>query len=105
MYIHYILARMKDILFIEKFKRQARRNEVRRKDVRFTKTIALLKAKGLLHTNLPIEPETGIRLDINDALWAGKNVEPRILEVLPAAILHFRNNFAGIDKLPKELEA
>lgn len=89
---------------IEKFKKLAKRNKAQRKDLRFIRTIALLRAKGLLHTNLPIKPATGLRLDINDVLWAGKNVEPRILEVLPAAILHFRNNFVGTDKLPKELE-
>lgn len=86
--------------FEERIRQKAAQNEANRKDVRFKKTIAFLKGKGLLHTNLPIAGGTSIRLNIEDVLWAGRNVEPRILEVLPAAILHFPKNFLNLDKLP-----
>lgn len=90
---------MNDRKFLEKFRRKAKRNENLRNDIRFVKAIALLKGKGLLQTTLPIKAAAGLRVHVDDALWAGKNVEPRILEVLPAAILHFPKNFVGVDKL------
>jgi hypothetical protein len=87
---------------IRKIKRKAKLNEQRRADVRFKKTMALLTAKRLLRTTLPIAPVAGMRVHIDDALWAGRNVEPRIIEVLPAAILHYRTNFLGLDKMPND---
>lgn len=90
--------------FLKKIKAKEEKNKLKRKDLRFIKTIALLKAKGLIDTNLPIRAATGIRLQIKDAIWAGRNVEPRILEVLPAAILHYRGSFYGKDHLPRDLD-
>ena len=90
--------------FLKKIRKKAEQNVLNRKDLRFIKTIALLKGKGLLDTNLNIPGAPQLRIDIQDALWAGKNVEPRILEVLPAALLHYRKNFLNVKPLPKELE-
>ncbi len=75
------------------FKQLAKRNARRRNDLRFTNTIGLLVAKGLLATNRPILDRPNARIDVSDALWAGKNVEPRILEVLPAAIARLPKHF------------
>ena len=94
---------MKKIEFIKRVKEKAEQNKLNRKDVRFKKAIAFLKGKGLLDTNLPIKAGTGTKVELRDIIWAGRMVEPRILEVLPAAILHYRNNFLGFDKLPEEL--
>ena len=33
------------------------------------------------------------RIDIEDAIWAGKNLEPRILEVLHAAVIRLGKHF------------
>ena len=90
--------------FLKKIRTKAKQNKRNRADLRFRKAIALFKAKGLLKTNLEIPPATGMRLDLRDALWAGRNVEPRILEVLPAALLHHRANFLGLQHIPQELE-
>lgn len=90
--------------FIKKIKAKAKQNKLNREDLRFKKTIALLKGKGLLDTNLKIHPAPQIRIEVQDAIWAGKNVEPRILEVLPAAILHYKKNFLCTKPLPAELE-
>lgn len=90
--------------FLRKIKEKAERNALNRKDLRFRKAIALLKGKGLLDTNLPIRATPRMRMEIKDALWAGRNVEPRILEVLPAALLHYRKNFLGTEKLPEDLD-
>ncbi len=95
---------MKKTEFLKKIKAKEEQNKLNRKDARFTKAIAFLKAKGLLDTNLPIRPVTGMKMQLNDVIWAGKNVDPRIFEVLPAAILHYRRNFLGAEKLPKDLE-
>ncbi len=89
---------------LEAFKKKARRLKLNQKDVRFLRAMAFLKAKGLLDTNLNIKPRPQGRLEINDVLWAARNVEPRILEVLPAAILHFPKNFTGIDRVPEKLK-
>lgn len=91
----------KDLL--KAFKVKAKQIKQRRKDIRFKKTMAFLKGKGLLDTNLPVKAQPSLRLDIQDVLWAGQNVEPRIIEVLPAAVLHFPKNFVGMKKAPKEL--
>jgi len=95
---------MKKNDFLKKIKQKAKQNELNRGDLRFKKTIALLKGKGLLDTNLKIHPTPQIRIDVQDALWAGRNVEPRILEVLPTALLHYRGNFLNTNPLPVELE-
>ena len=55
--------------------------------------MGLLVAKGFLKTNLDIPALPNIRIKIDDAIWAGKNVEPRILEVLPAAVLRLNRHF------------
>ena len=96
--------KMKKIEFIKKIKEKADQNRLNRKDVRFKKAIAFLKGKGFLDTNLPIKAGAGTKVDLRDIICAGTMVEPRILEVLPAAILHYRNNFLGFDKLPEELK-
>ncbi len=95
---------MATVEFFKKIKEKAERNRHNRKDLRFKKAVALLKGKGLLDTNLPIHAAPQMRVEIKDVLWAGRNVEPRILEVLPAAILHYRKNFLGTEQLPEELE-
>jgi len=95
--------KMKTNEFLKKIRAKAERNKLNREDLRFKKTIALLKGKGLLDTNLPIAAATGMKLQLRDALWAGKHVEPRILEVLPAAIMHYRRNFLGTDQMPEGL--
>jgi hypothetical protein len=40
---------------------------------------------------------------VAEALWVGTRIEPRVLEVLPAAILRFPGIFLDIDKVPKDL--
>ena len=47
-------------------------------------------------------------INLKDAIWAGRFVEPRILEVLPAAYERFKKHFSGdadtIEKLEKIIE-
>jgi hypothetical protein len=42
---------------------------------------------------MPIDLRPNKRLRLDDAIWAGQHVEPRILEVLPAAVLRLGRHF------------
>ncbi len=94
---------MKNAEFLNKIKAKAEQNTQHRKDPRFKKTMAFLKGKGLLNTNLPIAGKTGMKLEIKDAIWAGLNVEPRIIEVLPTAVLHYQKSFRDFEQMPENL--
>lgn len=71
----------------------AKIDDENRKDLRFLTTMGFFVAKGLLGYNRPLTQKPNIRLAVQDAIWAGKNVEPRILEVLPAAFLRLEKHF------------
>ena len=83
---------MKEDLF-KRIVRAAKRDEARRRDPRYLATMGFLVAKGFLKTNRSILLQPNRKLQIDDAIWAGKNVEPRILEVLPAAVLRLPRHF------------
>lgn len=92
-----------DKKIIDQIIRAAKKDAKNRKDRRYLQTMALLTRKGLLKANESFNLYRP-RIDVNDALWAGVHVEPRILEVLPAALLHFPKAFTGIKNLPEELD-
>jgi hypothetical protein len=56
--------------FLKMIEEKAKRNALNKKDLRFRKTIALIRGIGLLDTNLPIQAAPRMRVEINDALWA-----------------------------------
>lgn len=64
--------------------------------------LAFLSGKRLLLTP-SVEPRPSQEISIATALRVGRELEPRVLEVLPAAIIHFPANFTSIDAMPKEL--
>jgi hypothetical protein len=75
----------------------------RRKDPRYRRVIGFFKAKGLLIAeNIPARPIA--KLDLNDVLWVAEKLEPRVFEILPAAILHFPKTFLNLKILPYELQ-
>jgi len=78
---------------IKRIKAKAKQDQRFRRDPRFLETMGFLVAKGFLKTNLDIQLTPNIRLQIDDVIWAGQNVEPRILEVLPAAVLRLEKHF------------
>lgn len=78
---------------IQKIKIKAKRDRKNRLDPRFLDTMGFLVAKGFLRTNFNVQHMPNKRINIKDAIWAGQNVEPRILEVLPAAILRLEKHF------------
>ncbi len=85
---------------IQQIKDQAKRDAKKRRDPRFVETMGFLVAKGFLKANqeFPLLPNK--RLHIGDVIWAGQNVEPRILEVLPAAVLRLGKHFYPFENNP-----
>ncbi len=78
---------------LKKIKEQAKIDKALRSDRRFIEIMGFLVAKGFLQTNYEVPALPNKRFRIDDALWAGVNVEPRILEVLPAAVLRLEKHF------------
>ena len=64
--------------------------------------MGFLVAKGFLYTNKKIPLNPNQHINLNDAVWAGLFIEPRILEVLPAAYERFKKHFSvDSDKIEK----
>lgn len=73
------------------------------RDVRTQRVLGFLLAKGLLvGQDIPLHGDA--KLDIDDVLWVGAHVEPRVLEVLPAALIHFPRTFLGKAQIPEGLK-
>jgi hypothetical protein len=91
-------------VLIEKINILAQQDKERRIDPRYLKVMGFLVAKGFLHTNkrIPLNPNEHINL--KDAVWVGRFVEPRILEVLPAAYERFKKHFSGDADTVEKLE-
>ena len=83
---------------IEKIRKAAQVDEAHRRDPRYQATMAFLVKKGFLKANADFQKAYLPKLRIKHALWAGENVEPRILEVLPAAIARLPRAFIFDDK-------
>lgn len=78
---------------IDQIKKAALQDDKKRKDIRYKIAMAFLVKKGFLKTNIDFAKHYQARVRIKDMIWAGQNVEPRILEVLPAAILRLPKAF------------
>ena len=78
---------------LARIRKSAKTDERNRNDPRFLDTLEFLVAKGFLKTNMPVRLSPNKRLRLDDALWAGEHVEPRILEVLPAAVVRLGRHF------------
>jgi len=89
---------------IEKINQLAQKDKQRRLDPRYLKIIGFLVAKGFLHTNTKILLNPNGHINLDDAIWAGRFVEPRILEVLPAAYERFKKHFSGDPDTVENLE-
>ncbi len=100
----FLRANMNKKALIKEINKLARLDKKRRRDPRFLKVVGFLVAKGFLHCNekIPLYPNEHINL--NDAIWSGRFVEPRILEVLPAAYARFTNHFSGDADLVQKIE-
>ena len=70
-----------------------------RQDSRAQRVLGFLVAKGLLLHNT-FTPRPSAKFSIADALWVAEKIEPRVLEVLPAAIIHFSSAIKDPSKIP-----
>ena len=73
----------------------------RRADVRYRRVMGRLIGARLLTSNEAL-PSYGGPVSVRDALWAGE-VEPRILELLPALLVKCPSMFTHGDALPEDL--
>lgn len=80
---------------LKKIDELAQLDKKRRADPRYLKIMGFLVAKGFLYTNKKIPLRPNEHINLADAIWAGRFVEPRILEVLPAAYERFKKHFSG----------
>lgn len=87
--------------FLNKIKLAAKNDAKLRKDPRYLRAMGFLTRKGFLKANRDFSDFNVGKLFIEDALWAGKKLEPRILEVLPATIARLPHEIV----LNKELKA
>jgi hypothetical protein len=95
---------MNNKALIEKINILVQQDEQRRLDPRYLKVMGFLVAKGFLHTNLKIPLNPNAHINLEDAVWAGRFVEPRVIEVLPAAYERFKKHFSGDAATIEKLE-
>ncbi len=83
-------------------KRRARRIAERRADPRFRRVLGRYVAAGLLQTNEDVL-RNRMPMRVADVLWASE-VEPRLLELLPALLVKKPALFTAADELPDDLD-
>lgn len=71
-------------------------------DYQAQNVFGFLAAKGLLFVD-GIDKKPSVKLDIAEVLRVGTEIEPRVLEVLPAALLHFPRTFLNWGALPTKV--
>ncbi len=90
---------------LENIKIAAARDEKRRKDQRYLRVMGFLTRKGFLTANKDFEKFKHGKLHVADAIWAGKNLEPRILEVLPVTVARLPKEVVICDEYLEEFKA
>lgn len=70
---------------------------------RFLKVYKFMVVKGYYNTGDPPLVAYRRRLHLEDLIWAGEEVDSRILAILPALLIRFPGHFTQIQKLPIQL--
>lgn len=83
--------------------KKARAQTRRRADPRYRRVLGRYVAAGLLNTNEDVALNRA-PMRVADVLWAGE-LEPRLLELLPALLVKKPALFGDADALPEDLEA
>ena len=87
--------------------RRARALEKKReryvRDIRTRRVLSFLNAKALLISTDATE-RVREKIPLSDFLWVGAHVEPRVFEVLPAALHRFPSAFKMPVHMPKDLD-
>ncbi len=86
---------------VERARSRYAKIERRRRDPRYRRVMGRFVAAGLLSTNDRTTPHRAA-VSVTDALWAGE-LEPRILELLPALLFKKPAFFADKAALPEDL--
>ena len=84
---------------IERARRRFAREQRLRRSARFLHVIGRFAHDGLLLVNYEV-PRHAASLHIDDVLWAGQ-LEPRVLELLPALIVKRPSMFRDLRALPR----
>lgn len=84
---------MKRDSLIKKFKERAKHTEKLREDPRYKNVIGFFVQMGFLNSNEKFPRLGNRRLSLRDAVWVGLEIEPRVLEVLPAAFARLPKRF------------
>lgn len=69
--------------------------------IRANRVLGFFVAKGYLVAP-QITPVRNIKLDIEDVVFIADNLEPRVWEVLPAALISFPASFLRKENLPED---
>lgn len=93
---------MKNKDLINKAVALTRKLEELREDGRVRDVLGFLHLKNLLVSTVKYE-FNGKKISIIDALFVGEHFEPRVLEVLPAAILKFPSAWKNLNRMPEDL--
>lgn len=73
------------------------------RDKRTKEVLTYFEDIKLLFTNIE-KRKPKLPLSVVEALWVAENAEPRVLELLPSAIVNYPNDWKKLDKLPKEIQ-
>lgn len=84
---------------IRKAKVKAQHLKQLRKDPRYLQVIGRLKHEGLLEADVLSHRRKFL---IEEALWVGEHIEPRVFELLPAIVIK-RPGMMLFEKLPEDL--
>ena len=88
---------------IKKAKKINQRNERIRMSYDYIRVIGLLSGLGFLVSS-DVKPAATSKVDIATVINIGLRIEPRVIEVLPAAVLSFPKSFLHLEKMPQELK-
>jgi len=88
---------------VARAKRRHAANLKAQRDLRYRRVLGRFVQAGLLQTTMEVELHRE-PVSVADALWAGQ-IEPRILEVLPAALIKHPGVFMDTQALPADLAA
>jgi len=88
-------------LLVERAQARYAKIQRQRRDPRYRRVLGRFVAAGLLSTSEQTKPQRG-PIRVKDALWAGE-VEPRILELLPALLIKRPSFFEDPTQLPDDL--
>jgi DNA-binding PadR family transcriptional regulator len=66
--------------------------------------LVFLTSKGLLRGREEVRGRRAVKLTVKDFLHTAETVEPRVLAVLPAALIHFPRAFLDRETLPQQIK-